>query len=227
MILVNFFLLFFHMHIAHLDFLFSRAPSGWLLRGTVPGGRPGRAGCQNPFRGLLYHVLLAAPLLESIQASCWRLSPPWVWWRQIPVGAAAACPQKGRWLQLIPPWPSLPRCRRRQHWWGGPGHSPARWECQPSWAGTPYPVGWVEHNAAREGGLKATSAAGYGRYQNLAKILVATVLQVGFIPATFAGDVASEWQSAYQGHVGAHISQRDQLVQQLLQPGLRGGYQAT
>ena len=88
-------------------------------------------------------------------------------------------------------------------------------------------VGWVENNAAREGGLKAASAAGYGRDQNLAKILVATVLQVGFIPATFAGDVAPEWQSAYQGRIGAHISQRDQLVQQLLQPWLRGVYQAT
>ena len=59
-------------------------------------------------------------------------------------------------------------------------------------------VGWVEHSAAREGGLKAASAAGYGRDQYLAKILVTTVLQVGFIAATFARDVEPEWQSAYQ-----------------------------
>ena len=51
-------------------------------------------------------------------------------------------------------------------------------------------VGGVEHGAARESGLEAASAAGNGRDQNLAKVLGATVFQVGFLSAAFAGDVA-------------------------------------
>ena len=50
---------------------------------------------------------------------------------------------------------------------------------------------------------------------------------MGVIPAAFAGDVAAEWQTAYQGRLAAGISQWGQLVQELLQSGNQGGYQAT
>ena len=47
------------------------------------------------------------------------------------------------------------------------------------------------------------------------------------VPTAFTGDVAAEWQTAYQGCIAASLSQGGQLLQELLEPGLRGGYQVT
>ena len=53
------------------------------------------------------------------------------------------------------------------------------------------------------------------------------IFQMPFISAALARDVAAEWQTAYQGCITASISQGGQLMQELLESRLRGGYQAT
>ena len=53
------------------------------------------------------------------------------------------------------------------------------------------------------------------------------IFHMCFIPAALAGDVSAEWQTAYQGRITAIISQGGQLMQELLEYRLRGGYQAN
>ena len=67
-------------------------------------------------------------------------------------------------------------------------------------------VSGVEDDTPRKGCLQAASAARYGRAEDLAKILVSAILQMGLVTAAFVGDVAAKGQTAYQGCVAISLS---------------------
>ena len=67
-------------------------------------------------------------------------------------------------------------------------------------------VSGVEDDTPRKGCLQAALAARYGRAEDLAKILVSVILQMGLVTAAFAGDVAAKGQTAYQGCVATSLS---------------------
>ena len=82
-------------------------------------------------------------------------------------------------------------------------------------------VSGIEDDAPRKGCLQAASAARNGRAEDLAKILISTVLKMALVTAALSGDVAAKWQTAYQGRVATSLSQGGKLLQELLESRLR------